>query len=443
MIVMKFGGSSVAGAEKIRRVAEIVKTRLARKPVLVVSAFRGVTDDLLALARESLAGDASRLEAISRRHREAAAELGVDAAPLEPLLEELAALSRGVSLLQELTPRTLDRVASFGERLSCRLIAAAFAKAGIPARPVDAFAAGLLTDERFGAAAPLPEAAEAIRGAFAGFGELPVVTGFVGRTRAGEITTLGRNGSDYSATILGAALGAEEIQIWSDTDGIMTADPRLVPDARPLSDLSFAEACELAYYGGKVLHPHTLVPAMAKDIPVRVLNTFKSDHPGTLIVARPARAAAGAPVLKSIAFKRRQLIVSASSPRMTSGPGFLARIFAAFARHEIDVDMLATSEVSVSATTASERNVERAVAELSAEFEMTVERGQAVICAVGDGLQSVPGVAADVFTAVREAGVNVRMISQGASKNNVAFVVDDADVERAVRGLHARFFPAA
>lgn len=441
MIVMKFGGSSVAGAEKIRRVADIVRGRLARKPVLVVSAFRGVTDDLLALARESLKGDRSRLDAVMKRHREAAAELGVEFAPLEPLFEELAALSRGISLIQELTPRTLDRVAGFGERLSVRLVAAAFAKNGVPARAVDAFDAGLITDDRFGAAAPLPEADAAIRSAFAAFRELPVVTGFVGRTRAGEITTLGRNGSDYSATILGAALGAEEIQIWSDTDGIMTADPRLVPAARPLASLSFAEACELAYYGGKVLHPHTLVPAMAKDIPVRVLNTFKPDHPGTLVVAHPPKA--DGPVLKSIAFKRRQLIVSASSPRMTSGPGFLARIFAAFARHEVDVDMVATSEVSVSATTDSEKGVESLAAELAPEFEMTVERGQAVICAVGDGIQHVPGVAADVFSAVRAAGVNVRMISQGASKNNVAFVVEDADVERAVRALHERFFPAA
>ena len=442
MIVMKFGGSSVAGAEKIARVAAVVRGRLARKPVLVVSAFRGTTDDLLALAREALNGDVARLDAIARRHHEAAAELGVDAAPLEPLIEELAALARGISLLKELTPRTLDRVASFGERLSARLIAAAFAKAGIPARAVDAFDAGLLTDDRFGAAAPLPEAEAELRRFFAGVQEVPVVTGFIGRTRAGEITTLGRNGSDYSATILGSALGAEEIEIWSDTDGIMTADPRLVPTARPLGTLSFAEACELAYYGGKVLHPHTLVPAMAKNIPVRVLNTFKPEHPGTAIVASPPKATAGSPILKSIAFKRHQLIVSASSPRMTSGPGFLARIFDAFARHEIDVDMVATSEVSVSATTGSEKNVERAVAELTPEFEMSVERGQAVICAVGDGIQSVPGVAADVFSSVRSAGVNVRMISQGASKNNVAFVVEDADVERAVRALHERFFPA-
>jgi aspartate kinase len=443
MIVMKFGGSSVAGAERIARVVEIVRARRARKPVLVVSAFRGVTDDLLALAREALDGNLSRWDALAARHRDAARELGVDAAPLEPLLDELRALARGIALIRELTPRTLDRAASFGERLSARLIAAAFVKAGIPARAVDAFDAGLITDDRFGSAVPLPEADAALRGCFAAISELPVVTGFVGRTRGGEIATLGRNGSDYSATIIGAALGAEEVEIWSDTDGVMTADPRAVPSARPLGVLSFAEACELAWYGGKVLHPHTLVPAMLKDIPVRVLNTFKPEHPGTAILARPPRNDAEASPLKSIAFKRGQLIVSASSPRMTSGPGFLARIFAAFARHEVDVDMIATSEVTVSATTGGERGVERAVSELSGEFEMSVERGQTVVCAVGDGIQGRPGVAADVFSAVGAAGVNVRMISQGASRNNVAFVVDDADAERAVRALHDRFFPAA
>jgi len=441
MIVMKFGGTSVAGAERIARVVEIVRARLGRKPVLVVSAFRGVTDELLTLAWESLDGNLARADAIAARHRDAAKELGVDAAAIEPLLEELRALARGIALIRELTPRTLDRAASFGERLSARLIAAAFAKAGIPARAVDAFEAGLVTDDRFGSAVPLPEADGVLRAHFAAIAELPVVTGFLGRTRGGEITTLGRNGSDYSATILGAALGAEEIEIWSDTDGVMTADPRAVPGARPLGVLSFAEACELAWYGGKVLHPHTLVPAMKKDIPVRVLNTFKPEHPGTAILAHPPKDAPASGPLKSIAFKRGQLIVSASSPRMTSGPGFLARIFAAFARHEVDVDMIATSEVTVSATTGSEHGVGRAASELSGEFEMTVERAQTVICAVGDGIQSRPGVAADVFSAVGAAGVNVRMISQGASRNNVAFVVDDADAERAVRALHERFFP--
>lgn len=438
MIVMKFGGSSVAGADKIARVLEIVKGRKKRRPIVVASAFRGVTDDLLALANDALNGDLSRLGLIEKRHRDAAAELGVDVKPLEPLFEELSALSRGVSLLGELTPRTLDRVAGFGERLSTRLIAAYFTKQGLPARQFDAPEAGLVTDERFGGANPLPEAAGLLNRALGAVEEVPVVTGYIGRTKAGEITTLGRNGSDYSATIVGAAVGAEEIEIWSDTDGIMTADPRMVPEAIPLANLSFAEACELAHYGGKVLHPHTLVPAMEKDIPVRVLNTFKPDHPGTKIVARPKKLEGG--VLKSIAFKRKQLIVTASSPRMLAGPGFLARIFQILARHDVDVDMVATSEVSVSATTGLERGLDQAVAELKSEFETTVEKGRAVVCAVGDGIQQTPGVAADVFGAVRDAGVNVRMISQGASKNNVTFVVADEDVERAVRALHSRFF---
>lgn len=435
---MKFGGSSVAGADKIARVLAIVKGRLKKKPVVVASAFRGVTDDLLALAHAALKGDLSKLQGIEKRHWEAAQELGVDFAPLAPLFEELAALAKGVSLLGELTPRTLDRVAGFGERLSTRLIAAYFNKQGLKAVQLDAPDAGLVTDEKFGGANPLPEAAELLKKSLSAVDGVPVVTGYIGRTRAGEITTLGRNGSDYSATILGAAVDADEIEIWSDTDGIMTADPRMVPAAIPLAALSFAEACELAHYGGKVLHPHTLVPAMEKDIPVRVLNTFKPDHPGTKIVARPKTREGG--VLKSIAFKRKQLIVTASSPRMLAGPGFLSRIFAALARHDVDVDMVATSEVSVSATTAHDRGLDAAVAELSKEFETSVEKGRAIICAVGDGIQSTPGVAADVFSSVRDAGVNVRMISQGASKNNVAFVVADEDVEKAVRALHSRFF---
>ena len=442
MIVMKFGGSSVAGAEKISRVAAIVKGRLPKKPVIVVSAFRGVTDDLLALGPEALKGETGRIAAIKKRHEEAAKELGVDDSALDPLFSELKELARGVGLLKELTPRTIDRLASFGERLSVRLVAAAFVKAGIPARAVDAFDAGLLVDEKFGGANPLPEADAAIAKAFSAFKELPVVTGFVGRTPSGEIATLGRNGSDYSATILGAALGADEIEIWSDTDGIMTADPRIVPAAQPLGTLSFAEACELAYYGGKVLHPHTLVPAMRKDIPVRVLNTFKPDHPGTLIVAKP-KGQGKVKKLKSIAFKRRQAIVTFSSPRMLAGPGFLARIFAALARRDVDVDMVATSEVSVSCSTAGGPELDGAMAELSGEFDVSVETGKAVVCAVGDGIQATPGVAAEVFAATREAGVNVRMISQGASKNNIAFVVDDAEVEKAVGALHARFFGAA
>ena len=438
MIVMKFGGSSVSDADRIRAAGEIVRGRLARKPVVVVvSAFRGVTDELLGLAKDALRGDLSRLAPLRKRHEDTAAALGVDFAPCRPLFDELESLVKGVSLLKELTPRTLDHAGSFGERLSSRLIAAAWAKAGLTARAVDAPDAGLLTDARFGAANPLPEADAAIRAALGGASDLPVVTGFIGRAPSGDIATLGRNGSDYSATILGAALGAEVIEIWSDTDGVMTADPRLVPAAKPLAELTFDEAGELAYYGGKVLHPHTLVPAVKKGIPVGVLNTFKPDHPGTRIAPARAGAAAGP---RSIAFKRHLSVVTVKSPDMLMGWGFLARIFSAFAKHEIVVDMVTTSEVTVSCTVDNPSRVDRAVAELGGEFTVAVETGRAVICVVGEGLRDMPGLAADAFGALKDAGVNVLMISQGASKINLAFVVADGDVPKAVSALHERFF---
>ena len=437
VIVMKFGGSSVSDASRIKAAGDIVRRRLAKQPVVVVSAFRGVTDELLGLARDAQKGDLSRLAGIRKRHEDTADALGVDRAMVEPLLAELADLAKGVSLLKELTPRTLDHAASFGERLSSRLIAASWAKAGLPARAVDASEAGLLTDARYGSATPLPEADAALKSSLGGAQDLPVVTGFIGRSPSGDIATLGRNGSDYSATILGAALGAEVIEIWSDTDGVMTADPRLVPAAKPLAELTFDEAGELAYYGGKVLHPHTLVPAVRKGIPVSVLNTFKPDHPGTRIA--PSRAGAGAGP-RSIAFKRHLSVVTVKSPDMLLGWGFLARIFAAFARHEIVVDMVTTSEVTVSCTVDDPSRVDRAVSELGGEFSVTVETGRAVVCVVGEGLRDTPGLAAEVFGALKDAGVNVLMISQGASKINLAFVVADADVPGAVTALHRRFF---
>jgi aspartate kinase len=376
---------------------------------------------------------------VAERHVKLAAELGVDDGIVRPLIAELEDLLKGVGLVRELTARTLDYAGSFGERLSAPLIAACFAKSGLPARAWDAGEAGLLVDERFGGANPTAETEARIKAALGSPKEVPVVTGFFGRTKSGEAATLGRNGSDYSATIFGAALGAEEIQIWSDTDGVMTADPRLVPGARPLDALSFEEACELAYYGGKVLHPHTLVPAMRKDIPVRVLNSFKPDHPGTRIVAHLPGRPTG---VKSIAFKRHQAIVSVSSPRMASGHGFLARIFDAFARCEVSVNMISTSEVTVSVTADDPRHLDALAKALSPEFEVRVDKDKALVCVVGDGIHETVGIAGQVFTAVREAGVNVLMISQGASRNNIAFCVEHDELERAVRALHAAFFGA-
>lgn len=439
MIVMKFGGSSVSDAARIRKVIEIVRARLDRKPVIVASAFRGVTDDLFAAAEEALSGRDAQPEKLRARHAAVIADLGLPADLVQEILAELAVLLKGISLVKELTPRTLDYVVSFGERLSTRIIASAFDKAGIPASQHDAFDIGMLTDDQFGSAQPLPEAEAELKRHVETMKRLPIVTGYVGKTRGGDITTLGRNGSDFTATILGAAIGAEEIQIWSDTDGVMTADPRLVPTAKPIAFLTFDEASELAYYGGKVLHPSTIVPAIRKGIPVKVLNTFHPSHPGTTILSKIDAPQVG---VKSIAHHLSNYVVNIRSSRMLMGHGFLARLFGVFAEHRVVVNMVSTSEVTVSVTVDSPRRLDAAVEALSKFADVTVEEGRTVVCVVGEGLRSTPGIAGLVFEALREASVNVLMISQGASKINVAFVVDDRDAESAVRALHGKFFDA-
>ncbi len=439
MIVMKFGGSSVAGAERIRGILPIVRARAPQKPVVVASAFRGVTDDLFRLAEAAVKGQDGGIERLRAGHLDCIRELGLDPGLVEPLFAELSVLLKGISLVKELTPRTLDYVVSFGERLSTRIIAAFFDQEGLPAEQHDAFDIGLLTDDEFGGAQPLPEADAELQRHVSRMTRVPVITGYVGKTRNGDLTTLGRNGSDFSATIIGAAIGASEIQIWSDVDGIMTADPRLVPTARPIESLTFDEAGELAYYGGKVLHPATIIPAVRKRIPVRCLNTFKPDHPGTSIVPEIRDAARGA---KSIAHNLHNLILTVTTPRMLQGYGFLARIFEIFGRHKISVDMVSTSEVSVSVTLDSGRNLEAAVEDLRRFADVTVEKDKSIVCVVGEGLRATPGIAGDIFQALKEAAVNVLMISQGASKINVALVVDDADCQKAVQALHRKFFGA-
>lgn len=437
MIVMKFGGSSVADAGRIKGVVEIVRARRARRPIVVVSALRGVTDDLITLANEALKGRGDLFDKVRQRHLELLAGLDLPANLLDAPLNELAVLTKGISLVKELTSRTLDYVMSFGERLSTLAIAATMTRAGLPAVACDAFEVGMVTDDNFGGASPLPEAEGELRKHLTKGDAIPVVTGYIGRTKSGDITTLGRNGSDFTATIVGAAVGAEEIQIWSDTDGVMTADPNVVPEARPLEVLSFEEASELAYYGGKVLHPYTIIPAMLKGIPVKVLNTFKPEHPGTTIVSKVEKPRTG---VKSIAHRRNQYIVNVTTPRMLMGFGFLARIFDVFARHRIVVNMVATSEVSVSLTVDSPRRLDDAARDLREFATVAVEPDRAIICVVGEGLKTTPGVAGEVFGSMRDAGVNILMISQGASKINIAFVVASADTAKAVQALHRSFF---
>ena len=437
MIVMKFGGSSVADADRIGRVTDLVRARLEDRPVVVVSALKGVTYDLIALAHAALGGDDSGYERIRGRHLKVCGDLEVDPGVLTENLNELSVLTKGISLVRELTPRTLDYIVSFGERLSARLIAAAFSARGIEARALDAFEVGMLTDDNFGGAQPIPEAYAELKRHIPAAGALPVITGFIGKSRGGDLTTLGRNGSDFTASIVGAALGAAEIQIWTDVDGVMTADPTVVPDAQPIERMTFQEASELAYYGGRVLHPSTIAPAIEKNIPVRVLNTFRPGHPGTSVVSIDPGRPGG---VRAVVHKKNQIIVNVSTPRMLMGHGFLARIFEIFARHRIVVNMVSTSEVSVSVTIDDPRRLEAASKELTEFATVTAERDRAIVCVVGEGMRTTRGIAAKVFEAVRASGVTVLMISQGASKINLAFVVANDDAHAVVRALHRTFF---
>jgi len=440
MKVLKFGGTSVGSAENLAKVLGIIRAAGAEPyPVVVVSAHSGVTDELLAQARSAANGRYS-LEALRERHRTLWGEIGVDLKPVEPLFKELSDLLRGLALVRELTPRTLDLVASYGERWSSRGIAAYLAKAGVPAAAVDAYDLGLRTDSRFTAANPDPACYPDVKRALGAIkGKVPVVTGFIAKDPNGNVTTLGRSGSDFSATILGAAIKADEVQIWTDVDGVMTADPRIVKEAASIPVLSIAEASELAYYGAKVIHPATMLPAIENRIPVIVKNTSRPELPGTTILAEAPRG--GAPV-KSIAYKRGILLVTVASTRMLLQSGFMAKIFEVFARYDLSVDLVATSEVTVSVTVDTDRNLEAVAKELSAFSEVTVDRDLAQVCVVGEGIRERVGVAAQVFSTLEESGIPVRLISHGGTKINISFLVDEANVAKTVQALHATIAPS-
>lgn len=435
MIIMKFGGTSLGAAADIRKVLAIVRGRLDSQPLLVVSAHAGVTDALVELGQHAPGGDTD-ISQVEDRHRQVLRDLGLAEDLLDDLHGELRSLAHGMSLVSEASPRAVDQMLSYGERCSARTVAAFFSAEGLPARAVNAFDAGLRTDSSFGRARPLPDDGRIAR-YFEDIKELPVVTGFVGRDEQGNITTLGRNGSDYSAALFGHALGAKEIQIWTDVDGIMTADPKLVDEPRPIPTLSFGEASELAYYGGKVLHPATILPAIKRSIPVRVLNTSRPDSKGTLIL--PEYEEPGVAV-RAIVHKRGIFLINLVSPPMLQQHGFLARVFQAAADAQVDLDLVATSEVSISMTADREDNLDDYAAALEQLGTVTVEPKHAVVCVVGQGIATTPGIAAQVLETLAEAGVRVRVISQGAIKVNIGLVIREQHLRQAVRALHARFF---
>lgn len=450
MIVMKFGGTSVESAAAIRRVCDIVRARLERRPVVVVSAMGRTTNRLLAMARLAASGRRdealAECEALRRFHHEEGlhatdpGERPALAGFLDEHFRELADLLQGLAVLGELTPRSLDAVASYGERLSAAVVAAALRGAGAAAEAVDSRRL-IVTDRRFTQAAPLySETYARLARVIPPIAQraLVVLGGFIGATEDGVTTTLGRGGSDFTASIVGAGLGAEEIQIWTDVDGMLTADPNLVAGARRIKVISFDEAAELAYFGAKVLHPATVMPAAEKNIPVRILNSRRPDCAGTLIVAE---APACSNPVKSIACKRGITVVDIHSSRMLMAHGFLHRIFEIFDDCQTPVDLLATSEVSVSLTIDDATRLEEICGRLGQFAQVGVEREQAIVCLVGDNIRYSPGIAARTFGAL--GGINVRMISQGASLRNLSFVVAGEDAAPAVRALHEEFFREA
>lgn len=449
MIVMKFGGTSVGSAAAIRAVAEIVGAHAAARAggahpplMVVVSAASKVTDMLLAAARSAARGElADALQApIAARERALLEELGLPGALLNEPLAELRDLLEGIRLLGELSARTLDRVASFGELMSSCRVAAHLSSQGVPSRAWAAWDLGMRTDSNFGAARVLPEAEALMRQAWERLppGEIPVVTGFVGQDAAARITTLSRGGSDLSGSLFGTALGAEEIQIWTDVSGIMTCDPRVVPTARVIPEVSFEEASELAFFGAKVLHPRTIEPATRAGIPVLVKNTFAPQDPGTRILPHVPGKVSG-PV--GLAAHRGVVTVNINSTGMLESAGFLARVFEVFGDGGIPIDVIATSEVNVSVTVDCPSDaLEAALAGLAPAANTTVLEGRSIVCLVGEGIKATPGIAGRVFTVLGDSGINVEMISQGASQINITFVVRDGDAEATLRAVHRSFF---
>ena len=442
MIVMKFGGSSVADAGRIRHVAEIVKARLNRKPVLVLSAMGDTTDYLLEASGDAFHNGIVSVDKIEKHHINVIKQLKLSnnvRKEIMPLLEELKRLLSGISLIRELTPRTKDFLVAFGERLSVRIVSGYFYSQGIKAAACDAWDLGFISDSNFTSAELLKESWDIIPKKTLPLlkaGILPVVTGFIAKDVNGNITTLGRGGSDLTATMIAAACKAEETQVWKDVDGILTADPRIVKRARPVETVTYNEAAELAYFGAQVLHPRAMQPCIKTGTPVLVKNSYNVDAPGTRIVA--ALEKVKTPV-RAITSKRNITLVDIVSTRMLGQYGFLSEVFSCFARHHISVDMVATSEVSVSLTLDAAHDLSALKKELAQIAGIEIKTGKAIVTIVGNVKRSSE-ILARAFRTCQLIGVTVQMVSQGASKVNISFIVDDAEAAEVVKALHLDFF---
>lgn len=445
---MKFGGTSVGDVAAFERVFHIVSTQIERRPVLVVSAMTKVTDALLAAFETAKKGEfaeaISSLEPHFERHVQVTkhfipdgssnlfdAELQFARDELSDLLMRTSRRSLPLSMLK-------DAIVSYGEQLSSRLLAEVLKAKGVNARQMDSRRL-VVTDDEFGAAQPIwEETRDLVRldlqPAIAA-GEVPVMGGFIAANRAGETTTLGRGGSDYSAALVAAALNASELQIWTDVTGVMTCDPRICGEARTIPVLSYEEAAELAYFGAKVLHPKTIKPAVDHSIPVRVCNTFEPDAIGTMVLAESGSSPS---MIKSIAHKKNITILRITSARMLGSYGFMSAVFQVFERYRTVIDVISTSEVSIALTLDNAAEIEKIVADLSRLGDVEVEPGYAVICVVGDGLRASTGLASKIFSTIDD--VNIALVSHGASAVNLTFVVKEDVASAVIKKLHRDFF---
>jgi len=471
-VTMKFGGTSVGDAKAISRVAEIVRQArenvlhatpgvTVRQVVVVISAMSGVTDALIRAAQAAVRGEREMVDQIvdrlRRRHVDTLADLITDDGERFPLEGELEALlgyvhslCRAISILGELTPRGLDVVSGLGERLSVRIVAAVLRAHGMAAQAIEASEL-IVTDDCFGTAGPLvDETQKRVQARLFPLLEsnvVPVITGFIGATKEGILTTLGRGGSDYSATLLGSSLGSDEIWIWSDVDGVMTADPRVVPQARTIESLSYAEAAEFSYFGAKVIHPKTILPAVEREIPLHILNSFNPQHPGTRIVAHPPP---NGRVVKGITAIRQVSQITVEGRGMLGIPGIAARVFAAVAQEQVNVLMISQSSSEQNICFVVPRDASaRTIEALKRAFQFDMLRHNveqiwnqddvAIVAVVGEGMKGTVGIASQLFSALAEQGINVLAVAQGSSEYNISLVVAAREVDRAVQAIHVTF----
>lgn len=447
LVVSKFGGTSMGDAQAMRRSAQISKARDAR--IVVVSATSGTTNQLIDLARASESGDwfaaEKMLTLICERHRLIAHALEVSAetaAAMEELLTETETLARGIHMMRECSPRAFDRMQSFGERLSSLLFTEALIQAW-PEQTVRCLDVRqvMATDDSYGKAVPMISEINRLAQQY-----LPrlrednttwVTQGFIGLDPSGHTTTLGRGGSDYSASLLGEAVGADVVEIWTDVDGIATTDPRLHLGALPIREISFKEAAEMAVFGAKVLHPTTLTPAMRHNIPVYVGSSFEPEKAGTWI----RRHVESAPVFRAIALKKDQCLVTLSTPKMLNTHGFLGRVFNVFEAHKVSVDAITTSEISIAMTVDRPVIANKLLLQNLAELgDVSVEEGHSLVSIIGNTMSNTPGIAERIFNALE--GFNIRMICLGASKHNVCLLVDEKRAAEAVQRLHRALIEA-